>query len=506
MKRMLIKGGSVLSMDAGIGILEKGDVLIENGLIADVAPEIAAENAAQIDASEKFIMPGFIDAHRHMWQTQLRALTANWSLYDYTSRIRLNYASFYNPGDVYLGIYAGLLEALNAGVTTIVDHCHIINSPEHADEAVRAYQDSRARGIWCYGMFVNFPATGNPDMETLLDPSWRYDDARRVKQQFFSSDDQRVLMGVALSENEFFPMSYVTKEINFARSIAAAVISIHAGMGAMSRPLKYVTKLFEKQLLGPDLLFVHGSSFLDRELMMLSDNGSAVVSTPETELQMGMGLPVFYRAMIRGVKTSIGIDIISNNSADMFTQMRLAMAGQRASQNERLAGKGMMPRTVCLNTRQMLELATIRGAQALRLDSKIGSLTPGKQADIILIRKDSINMFPVNDPFNAIVMNANVGDVDTVMVAGELVKENGKLVNTDLKKLRSRIEESKIRIIAAANQRGFQTGESIAENFFPLNPFTAMQSRIAGPMMRVPLLDKLLLKFLIRKTQKQIEV
>jgi 5-methylthioadenosine/S-adenosylhomocysteine deaminase len=301
-------------------------------------------------------------------------------------------------------------------------------------------------------------------------------------------------------------MSYVTKEINFARSIAAAVISIHAGMGAMSRPLKYVTKLFEKQLLGPDLLFVHGSSFLDRELMMLSDNGSAVVSTPETELQMGMGFPVFYRAMIRGVKTSIGIDIISNNSADMFTQMRLAMAGQRASQNERLAGKGMMPRTVCLNTRQMLELATIRGAQALRLDSKIGSLTPGKQADIILIRKDSINMFPVNDPFNAIVMNANVGDVDTVMVAGELVKENGKLVNTDLKTLRSRIEESKIRIIAAANQRGFQTGESIAENFFPLNPFTAMQSRIAGPMMRVPLLDKLLLKFLIRKTQKQIEV
>jgi 5-methylthioadenosine/S-adenosylhomocysteine deaminase len=275
-------------------------------------------------------------------------------------------------------------------------------------------------------------------------------------------------------------------------------------MGAMSRPLKYVRKLAGKRLLGPDLLFVHGSSFSDEDLKLLSENGAAVVSTAETELQMGMGFPVFYRAMASGVKSSIGIDIISNNSADMFTQMRLAMAGQRALENEKLAERGMTPRRVCLTARQMVELATIGGAETLRLDSRIGSLAPGKQADIIMIKKDSINMFPVNDPYNTIVMCANAGDVETVMVAGELVKENGKLVNADLKTLRKRIEESKNRIMDAADKRGFQTGEAIAENFFPLTPYTSMQAVIAGPMMRVPVIDKLMLKLLIQKVQNKV--
>jgi cytosine/adenosine deaminase-related metal-dependent hydrolase len=504
MKRTLIKGGHVLSMDAGVGIMEKGDILVENGVIAHIAPEIQAGDAMCLSATDRFVMPGFVDAHRHMWQTQLRALTADWSLYDYTSRIRLNYASFYTPDDAYLGIYAGLLEALNAGATTIVDHCHIINTPEHADEAVRAYEDSRARGIWCYGLFVNFPETGKPDVATLLDPAWRYEDARRLQKRHFAFKDQRVKMGVALSENEFFPAEYVEKEIRFARSIEAAAVSIHAGMGAMSRPLKYVSKLAGKHLLGPDLLFVHGSSFSDDDLKLLSENGSAVVSTPETELQMGMGFPVFCRAMAQGAKTAIGIDIVSNNSADMFTQIRLAMAGQRALENEELGQRGMSPRKVCLTARQMVQLATIGGAEALRLDSTIGSLKPGKQADIILIKKDSINMFPVNDPFNTIVMSANAGDVDTVMVAGDLVKENGRLVNVDLKSLREKIEKSRLRILALANQRGFSMGESIAENFFPLTPASAFQLKIAGPTMRLPFLDKMLLKALIQKAQKQI--
>jgi cytosine/adenosine deaminase-related metal-dependent hydrolase len=490
-------------MDQASSVAEPGDVLIENGCIKEVAPVIKSEEARVIHATDKIVMPGFVDAHRHLWQTQLRAMTADWSLYDYTARIRLNYSSFYTPEDVYLGIYAGLLEALNAGVTTVVDHCHIINSPEHADEAVQAFKSSGIRGVWCYGLFGNLSPASNDNILTIVDPAWRFDDVRRVKKKYFSSPDNCVQMGIAATENEYFPMEMVEKEIRFARSLDVPVISIHAGMGAMSRHVKYITKLAGQGLLGPDLLFVHGASFSDKEIKMLAASGAAVVSTPETELQMGMGFPVFPRIISAGGKAALGIDIISNNSADMFTQMRLALAAHRAMANEILAKKGLMPNRVGLSVEKILKTATIGGAATIGLGDRIGSLEAGKQADIILIRKDSINMFPLNDPLSSVVMSANVGDVDTVMVGGEVVKENGKLVNADLESLRLKIEASRDRIIQKAEERGFKTGENIARNFFPLDFPSAFQMRIAGPLMRIPGLDKIIFKTMLKRAGRK---
>ena len=154
-QRLLVGGGTVVSMDPAIGVLPQGDVLIAGDTIVEVAPRIAAGDAEAIDARHAIVSPGFVDTHRHVWQTQLRTCATDWSLFDYFCRMRSIFGSFYSPEDAYLGNYVGALEALHAGITTLVDHSHIMNSPEHADEAVRGLQESGIRGTFCYGLYPN---------------------------------------------------------------------------------------------------------------------------------------------------------------------------------------------------------------------------------------------------------------------------------------------------------------------------------------------------------------
>ena len=155
----------------------RADILIEGERIAAVASAIEVPDAERIDAAGMIVLPGFVDTHRHTWQTQLRAVAADWSLFDYVGQMRNTYAAFYTPEDAWLGNHAGALEAIDAGVTTLVDHCHILNSPQHADEALRGLQESGIRAVFCYGLFAN--PTHHPFRRTL-DPGWRIADTSRL--------------------------------------------------------------------------------------------------------------------------------------------------------------------------------------------------------------------------------------------------------------------------------------------------------------------------------------
>jgi len=491
-------------MDKALGDYEKADILIEDGVIKEVAPSVqSAPNgrAEVIGAENMIVMPGFVDCHRHMWQTQLRAVTADWTLFDYAARIRSIYSSFYGPEDAYLGCYAGFLEAINAGTTTIVDHAHIMNSPDHADEVVRAFKDSGVRGVFCYGLFNN-PRPDDDVTNAVFETVDRLlDDARRVRREHFPSDDGLVTMGIALTETEWFPMEFTRRQIEFAREISSRKISSHVGMAALSRNTHFIDRIAGAGLLGPDLLFVHGSSLSDRDLRLIAGAGAAVVSTPETELQMGMGFPVLARAIDNGAKGALGIDIVSNNSADMFTQMRLNLQVQRALENDYPDRKGMAPKVIRLKARDLLEVATIGGAAAIDLDPKIGSITPGKQADIIMVRADTVNMVPINDPTGSVVLCANVGDVDTVMIAGKLMKRNGKLVGVDWPKIAGKLTASRDRIIEQGNAKGFKRSEKLMEKIFPLTPRSAREVKIAGKVMRLPFLREPMLRMVMKKME-----
>jgi len=485
-ERIVIRGGTVITMDSKLGIMDDASILVEGGVIRVIGQDISADGAEIIDARDMIVMPGFVDCHRHMWQTQLRAITADWSLYDYSSRIRSVYTSFYEPDDAYIGSYAGFLEAINAGVTTIVDHSHIMNTPDHADEVVRAFKDSGMRGILCYGMYGNPRPEQKLTPAVLMSPEWHYADARRVKREHFNSEDSTVLMGLAMTEADFFPMEISRKELVFAREIGAKRISAHVGMGSQNKWTRYIERLNRAGLMGEDMLFIHGWSLTDHELKICAEHRAAVICTPETELQMGMGNPVTWRVLAAGGRTGLGIDIVSNQSADMFTQIRLDMQVQRALQNDRLYRSGLMPRKITPTVQQLLEVATIKGAESIGLDKKAGSLTPGKQADIIMLRTDTVNMFPVNDPVSSVVMCANVGDVDTVMVSGRILKSKGQLMGPDLRSIRGKLAASRDKILAGGARKGFAQGEAIMNNVFPLDRQMSFMVWLAAMIIRSP--------------------
>ncbi len=423
--RKLIKNACILTMDENIGDFNKADILIEDSKIVQIGSGIDIKDADQIDASCMIALPGFVDCHRHVWQTNLRHATCDWTLNDYVIFIRALWANLYRPEDVYLGNYAGGLEALEAGVTTLVDHAHIMASPEHADAAIRGTKESKVRSVFCYGMW-EVPEDGKI-FESFTTPKWHFEDFYRIKSTHFSEKDQRVTLGVALNELELAEIDAIHEEIEFSRANGAQLVTIHLN----SPTALFVKKISEAGLLGSDMLMSHGYYLTDEELRLLEKCDASVVATPDTELQMGMGSGITMRARKAEVNYTLGADISSNNSGDLFNQMRLSLQAQRAFNDQQTVDSGKWITQVAVKVRDVLESATIRGAKGAGLDSRIGSLTPGKEADIVLINRNCLSMVPEGDPAASVVMYASTGNVDTVMVSGEFVKKDGKMIGVD---------------------------------------------------------------------------
>jgi len=431
-RRVLVRGGHVLTMDPGLGDLADGDVLVEGCRITAVGRLLDIADAEVVDATGMIVLPGLIDTHRHTWQTQLRSVASDWTLFDYTTRIRLGYSGCYEPDDAYLGNYAGALEALDAGVTTIVDHSHIMNSPDHADEALRGLQDAGIRAVFCYGLFPN--PKHHPFSFDDFAAGWRLDDVRRIRSDRLPSDDGPVYLGLAPAEVEKSPFDMACDEIRLGREIGARMISCHVAMSGYSSAFgkPWVARVAQERLLGPDIILVHGNALTRHELGVIADSGAAISATPEVEMQMGMGRPIIGRALAAGAKLGLGVDIVSNIPGDMFGPMRTALVEERAAHNDPLVAADQVPRRLDITCRDMVKLATIEGARAANLDSQIGSLTPGKRADLICIRRDSLNMMASQDPFSALVHYAASSDVDTVFVDGRPLKRAGRLVRADV--------------------------------------------------------------------------
>lgn len=446
-RRTLIKGGRVLTMTDGDDASVR-DILVEGNRIAAVAAQITAADAEVIDASNCIVHPGFVDTHRHVWQTQLRTAATDWSLFDYVAQMRCIFSTFYEAEDAYLGNLVGALEALNSGITTVVDHCHIVNSPDHAHEAARGLVDAGIRAQFCYGFWPN-PKALEPFTFVPGEP-WRFEAATALCKGLLASDDARVRLGVAPSELEGMPFDLTCAEIGFARDLGAACISMHVAMGTYDNGEHMVRKLHEAGLLKPDMLFVHGAALTVDELELLAAAGCGLSSTPETELQMGMGIPVTQRALAAGVAASIGVDIVSNYSGDMFAQMRLLLQTMRAQANLTYEREGKAPRAIAPKARDVLRLATAGGARAAGLGAAVGTLEVGRKADVVLTRTDAIHMTPATDAVGALVLNANASDVDTVLVDGRIVKRHGQLVGVDWPALSRRLRASSERILERA--------------------------------------------------------
>ncbi|KLO32519.1 amidohydrolase family protein [Mycobacterium haemophilum] len=421
--RSVVTGGLVLIGDPLTAEFRRADLLIEDGRIGAIEEDLSGVDAEVIDAANRWVIPGFVDSHRHLWQTTMRGVTANWNLNDYTWRIRSHFAGLHDADDVYAGQYAGGLDALAAGVTTTLDHSHIINSPEHADAAVQGIKDSGVRALWCYGFCLS--PQEHPVFATSND---RLIDARRVRESHFPSDDGLVRMGVALTELIVHPFAETIREIHTANDLDVP-ITMHTQSLQIHPVIKEVQLYAEAGLLQEGQIHSHVNTCDDHELAMLRDAGCSIATAPDTELQMGCGYPAFRRATALDLNAGIGADIVSNNSGDLFTAMRILLQHERGAalqpvlEESGLSAVGKLP----LNTRQILRAATLLGAKALGLESVCGSIEVGKAADLVLLRNDRLHLRPIIDPVDSIVMQVTTRDIDRVLVNGRTVVQDGAL-------------------------------------------------------------------------------
>ena len=426
--RVLLRGGHVLSMDRELGDIYGGDVLIEDDRIAAVAQSVDADDAEVVDASDCIVIPGFIDSHRHTWETVIRGIAPDVSLGGYFDIVLDQLAPAYRPEDVYAGNYLGSLEAIDAGVTTVLDWSHINNTPEHADEAIRGLRDAKLRAVYCYGN----PNTSLADWwytSTLEAP----EDIRRVREQYFSSEDGLMTLAMGTRGPGFCTPEVVRHDWELARDVGAP-ISVHVGMGPYAGRFSMVSQLADMGLLGPDTTYIHCNYLSDDEFKLIADTGGKVSIAPSVEMIMGHGTPPTAKALEHGLRPSLSIDVVTTVSGDMFTQMRFVFAQARLLAHEAAFSAGNEDEPHLLSSREVLEFATIEGARVCGLEDRTGSLTPGKQADVVVLRCDHTNAYPVIDPVSTVVLQADTRNVDTVFVAGQPLKRDGRLVGADLRR------------------------------------------------------------------------
>jgi cytosine/adenosine deaminase-related metal-dependent hydrolase len=445
LERTLLKDGIVLSMDPQVGNFRKADVLIEGSQIAAVGPDLGAADARVMDASNMIVMPGFIDTHRHVWEGILRNIGTDVPLEgeaSYLAFILNTLAPVYRPEDAYVGNLVGLTGAIDAGITTILDWSHIQATREHADAVICALQESGIRAVFAYGY-----------------PWWKYPDERQdewirdVARQYFSSKDQLLTFGIAPPGPEFTPFEVARSQWELARELDAR-LTVHVGVGTAGKHGK-LAEMGRAGLLGPDTTYIHCTTLSDDEIQMIVDTGGTFSLAAPVEMMMGHGMPPTQRFLDRGLRPSLSVDVETNVPNDMFTQMRSVLSLQHCLVfDDVLQGKGSP--ISCLNSRDVLEFATIEGARANGLLDKTGSLTPGKEADVIMLRTDRPNIFPINDPIGAVVWGMDTSNIDTVFVAGKVLKRSGELLNVDLNRLRDKAYESRDYVVSKS---GFKLPE-----------------------------------------------
>lgn len=406
MHRLLLRNGIVLDTEPDVSVRPGVDVLIEDGRIAQIAPDLPADGAEVIDATDRIVLPGFVDTHRHCWQTVLRGTAVDVDLGAYLGLVLGGYAPRFRPEDVEVSTLVGALECLDSGITTVQDHSHIQYSPEHTEAGISALRTAGIRAVFGYGYPV-FDAAAR-----------RLAEVRRVRTERLAADDELVTMALAPAGPSYAPIEVVEEDWRLADELGLR-IAVHVGSGPVAeRP---IAALRDRGLLAAGTLYVHGNSLPDDELALIAESGGAVAIAPAVEAQMGHGAPMTGRLRAASVLTGLGADVVTTVPGDMFSLMRAAL----------LSGQlGDGPRATAAD---VLRMATLDGAAALGMSDRIGSLRVGKQADVVLLRTDTVSMAGAeHNPVAAVVAAAHPGDVDTVLVAGRPVKRDGLLVHPGL--------------------------------------------------------------------------
>src|SRR5437016_5404293 len=465
-RRYIIRGGHVTSMDPAVGDFVKADVLVEGKKILAVGPNLRAGGAGEIDARGKIVMPGFVDTHHHQFETALRSFLADGLLFNdglphgainYFQYILGTFAGVYRPEDVHISELFGSLSQLDAGVTTSHDISQIHYSKDHSVAAIKGSADSGRRIVFGFFEGARADLLGSPP------GAWYPGGANELKEQYFSSSDQLMTMTMGgeiylLPNNPGDPRTYETAW-KIGRQLQIPIAAHIVGSFGMGPEFDAIASGQRSVQFGSDNLFIHMTGMSDLSWQKVKDVGAGVSLAVPIEMNMRHGTPPILKTLSLGIQPSLSTDVEVTLTADMFYQMRSAMNLQRALVNqmilEPLLGIVDFPNPpagtpALLRTQDVLRFATINGAKDLRLDHKTGSLTPGKEADIILLDAEAINVAPLNNVPGAVVALMDRTNVETVIVAGKVRKWKGRLLDVDLPHLRRQLEASRDHVFAAA--------------------------------------------------------
>ena len=447
MNRKLIKDGHVISMDPKVGT-GAFDILVEDDRIGVVESHLKAQDAEVIDASGCIVIPGLVNAHMHTWQTALRGVASNWTLPQYFRSVHAGLATLFTPDDLYIGTLVGALNQLNCGTTTLGDWCHNNPTPAHTDRAVDGLLESGIRSVFFHGSPKPDPKPGQKHFSEIPHPR---SEVERLLKHRLTSRNGLVTLGMAILGPHYSTYDVAVEDFKLARELEL-VASMHCA-GLEPKTPDGWDRLAAAGLLGPNNNIVHGNNLSDAQLRMMLELGVTFSLAPETEMSQGHGHPITGRLRNAGYAPSLGVDLESVMSGDMFSVARMALASQRAlDNNEARRTNGQLPSTTTVTCDEALGWITIHGARALGLQDRIGSLTPGKQADVVLIRADTLNMRPLHDPVASVVMQAGLANIETVLVAGQVRKRGGQLVFPSLDARIAELEQSGRRLAAGLTQ------------------------------------------------------
>jgi len=329
---------------------------------------------------------------------------------------------------------------LNSGVTTILDFSHSINTPEHADAAIEGLDQAGVRAIFGYGFFESSPNAP----AYFSGPEERIKDFHRIAATYFSSDRGLLSLGVSLNEQGMVPFEYTRAEIEAARAHNALIVTHTLGLPGRSSG---VAELAEAGLLGPDQVHVHCNGLPEQDWVELARAGAKLSISPEPELNADLGAPPFTQCERHGVKPTISCDSLYSTPGDLLTQVRIGLGFKRwldVEANTLAPREPAKPKTTAY---EALGWCTVNAADAVGLADHIGSLTPGKQADLIMVGGSSFSLHPQLHPAGTVVYGTSPSEIRTVMVNGKLVKHNGALIDHDMTALALQADRAAEQII-----------------------------------------------------------
>jgi 5-methylthioadenosine/S-adenosylhomocysteine deaminase len=458
---IVFRNGIVVTMDSSHRVLKNADVLIVDGVIKEIGTKIAApDNALSIDATGGIIMPGMIDTHRHMWQTAMRGYGADWSLAQYYVWYYLQYGKNFRPEDIYAGNLLSMIEAIDAGVTTSVDWSHGLQTIDHAEAAVDALEAVPGRSVLAYGNIQAAP------WEWSIDPAFKAFYKRRF-------DGKGDMLGFSMAFDVLGEASFQEKVAFDVAKDLGVPVTTHAGVFGITGD-ESIRLMHENGCMDESTVFVHSSTLSEDSYHRIAACGGSASVATESEQSAGQGYPSSWRLRQFDIPISLSHDTSVWWSADLFTAMRTTVGSDRLRQHSEAHARGEQVVNLDLRCEEVVHWATQGGAKAIGLGDKVGSLEVGKRADVVLIKNDdSPVMFPIISPYGHIVMQAQRGDVDTVVIDGKIVKNERKLVGIDLSAARNLTEKTVDYLVDSVGEAAWAEGQNpeLSDRVIQENPY-----------------------------------